>query len=266
MHNGPTDWTSLLVLVIVGAIASGINAVAGGGSLISFPTLTGVNLGGFRFGIGIPMIEANATNSVGLWPGSLAGGFGFWNLLPKMSRYIKQLWLPTVLGSIAGAWLLITTNETVFKKVVPALLLLATLLLAFQPNIKAFAAKHKRQLSTPAVLVLQFLVSVYGGYFGAGMGIMMLAVFTIYMEGNIHEINAAKAWLGLIINFTCSLVFIWKGIVILWPAVALILGSLIGGYYAAKFSQRVEPEKLRVAIAAYGFVTVAYFTYTSWFR
>ena len=98
------DWQSLLVLVLVGAIASGINAVAGGGSLISLPTLTGVDLFGAHFGVGLPMKEANATNSVGLWPGSLTGALGFWNLLHKTAHYMRLLWLPTLLGSISGAW------------------------------------------------------------------------------------------------------------------------------------------------------------------
>jgi len=251
--------------MIVGAIASGINAVAGGGSLISFPTLTGVTVGGFHLGYHVPMRTANATNSAGLWPGSLSSALGFWNLLPKTAKYLKTLWFPTVAGSICGAFLLIRTKEEIFGKVVPALILGATLLLAFQPRIKAWANKHERQITSRVAFCLQFLVSVYGGYFGAGMGIMMLAVFTIYMEGNIHELNAVKAWLGMIINVICSGVFLLGGLILILPFAALTFGSLIGGYYAAKYSQGIDPNKLRIAIACYGFLTAGYFAYMNWF-
>jgi len=258
------DALSLIVLFVVGAIAAGINSVAGGGSLVSFPMLTGISLAGFRIGYGLPMKEANATNSVGLWPGSLTGAFGFANVLSKTKHYLYTLWAPTLLGSIAGSLLLIATGEAVFARVVPALLLLATLLLAFQPHIRRWADHHKKSISTPAAIALQFIVAVYGGYFGAGMGIMMLAVFTVYMEGNIHEINAVKTLLGVIINFTASIVFLIKGLVLFVPAMALVAGALVGGYYAARWSQKQHPETLRLWIAAYGLLTAGYFAYRSW--
>ena len=239
------------MLVAVGAVASGLNAVAGGGSLISFPTLTVV--------IGLPEKIANATNSVGLWPGSLSGGIGFKNLYEKTSRYLKTLFIPTLLGSIAGAFLLLYTSNTVFKRVIPGLILLASFLLLFQPKVKQFVLGHKSKLPGHYGWILQFLVAVYGGYFGAGMGIMMLAAFALYMEGTIHELNAVKNWLGLIINFSCSAVFILKGMVVLWPALWIVLGSLIGGFVAAKVSQRFNPDKLRVVIAIYGFAMTAFF-------
>jgi uncharacterized membrane protein YfcA len=243
------------LLVVVGAVASGLNAVAGGGSLISFPTL--------MFVIRIPSAEklANATNSVGLWPGSLAGGIGFKNLLSKTQHYLKTLFLPTLLGSICGAFLLLATTNQLFKEVIPGLILLASLLLFFQPKVKQFVLGRQKKLPETYGWILQFLVSVYGGYFGAGMGIMMLAAFALYMEGTIHELNAVKNWLGLIINFAASVVFIAKGMVVLWPALWIVIGSLIGGFVAARVSQRFNPEKLRIAIALYGFAMTAFFVY-----
>jgi uncharacterized membrane protein YfcA len=258
------DWPSMAALVIIGAIAGGINSVAGGGSFISFPFLTGISLGGMRLGFGIPLKTANATNAVALWPGSLTGALGFWNVLPKTAHYLKPLWLPTLLGSAAGAWMLIATGERAFEVVVPVLLLLATLLLAFQPQIRAWAAHREKKIPLAGGVALQFMVALYGGYFGAGMGIMMLAVFTLYMEGNIHEINAVKSVLGLIINFIASLVFLAKGMIWPVPAIALTLGSIAGGFYAAKYSQLLAPEKLRIAIAAYGFLMTVYFAYSYW--
>ncbi len=250
MTPGPAE---AALLVGVGAIASGLNAVAGGGSLISFPTLTVV--------VGLTEKVANATNSVGLWPGSLAGGLGFKNLYAKTSRYLKVLFIPTLLGSVAGAFLLLVSTEKFFKQVIPGLILIASLLLFFQPKVKQFVLGHKNKMPEAYGWILQFLVAVYGGYFGAGMGIMMLAAFALYMEGTIHELNAVKNWLGLIINFAASIVFIAQGMVRFWPALWIVLGSLIGGFVAARVSQRFNPEKLRIAIAIYGLAMTAYFVY-----
>jgi uncharacterized membrane protein YfcA len=244
---------------VVGAIASGLNAVAGGGSLISFPTLM------FVMGPTLPANSlekvANATNSVGLWPGSLTGGIGFKNLYAKTSRYLKILFLPTLLGSVSGAFLLLYTSNEAFKKIIPGLILLASLLLLFQPKVKLFVLGHKTKLPEAYGWILQFLVAVYGGYFGAGMGIMMLAAFALYMDGTIHELNAVKNWLGLIINFSCSAVFLARGLVVLYPALCIVIGSLIGGFVAARVSQRFDPDKFRIAIAIYGFVMAGYFVW-----
>lgn len=247
-----------LLLVGVGAVASGLNAVAGGGSLLSFPTLT--------VAVGLPEKIANATNSVGLWPGSLSGGIGFKNLYAKTSRYLRVLFIPTLLGSLAGAFLLLSTTNSTFKQIIPALVLFASMLLLFQPKVKKLVLGHRTKLPEAYGWVLQFLVSVYGGYFGAGMGIMMLAAFALYMEGTIHELNAVKNWLGLIINFACSAVFIAKGMVVFWPAFWIVIGALIGGFAAARISQRFNPDKLRIAIAIYGFIMTGFFVYRAWFR
>lgn len=241
------------LLVLVGAIAGGLNAVAGGGSLISFPTLA--------VAVGLPEKIANATNSVGLWPGSLAGGLGFRNLFAKTGRYLTALLIPTILGSIAGAFLLLNTSNAAFRAIIPGLILLASLLLLFQPRVKAFVLGERKRLPLGIGWILQFFVSVYGGYFGAGMGIMMLAAFALYMEGNIHELNAVKNWLGLVINFACSVVFVWKGLVELAPALCLVAGALVGGFVAARVSQRFAPDKLRVVIGIYGLAMAAYFAW-----
>ena len=240
-------------MVGAGAVASGINAIAGGGSLISFPTvMLSLNLG---------EKVANATNSVGLWPGSLAGGIGSLNLFEKTKRYLGMLILPTALGSLAGAWLLLHTTNTTFKRVIPGLILFAAILLLLQPKVKSLMTRHLRVVPTWLAIVLQFAVAVYGGYFGAGMGIMMLASFALYMEGTVHELNAIKNWMGLIINFVCSAVFFSQKIVVVGPAMCVVAGAMIGGFLAAKFSQRLDPNKLRLAIAVYGVLMSFYFAY-----
>lgn len=240
------------LLFVVGACASGINAVAGGGSLISFPFLT----------VAMRLSErvANATNSVGLFPGSLAGGLGFRNLFEKTGRHLKPLLIPTVLGSVLGAWLLLTTPDSVFKKVIPGLILIASLLLLLQPQVRRMVGKG-RTLPVWAGILLQFVVSTYGGYFGAGMGIMMLACFALYVEGNVHELNAIKNWLSLLVNFACSVVFVIERIVDFWVAGCVVAGALVGGFFAARVSQRVDPDRLRLVIAIYGLAMTGFFTY-----
>lgn len=236
----------------MGAVASGINAVAGGGSLISYPFLT--------IGVGIPDILANATNSVALWPGSLGGAIGYWNLIHKTGRYFWNFIGPTIIGSALGAYLLTQTRDADFKRIIPFLILLAAVMLVFQPRIKE-RAQHAGGFPLWSGLLIQFAVAVYGGYFGAGMGIMMLGAFALTMEGDIHELNAVKNWLGLFINFVASILFVVKGLVLFNVAVPLTVGSIIGGYASAKISQRFEPEKLRLVIASYGIAMAAYFFY-----
>jgi uncharacterized membrane protein YfcA len=243
-----------VVLFCAGAIAGAINSVAGGGSLISYPVLT--------IGLGIPGRIANATNAVGLFPGSFASGLGFRDQLKKTGHYFKKLLIPTILGSILGAWLLLNTSEVAFKIIIPFLILLAAVLLWFQPKVKSMLANHDKQLVGPGVgMFLQFLVATYGGYFGAGMGIMMLASFALYMEGTTHELNAVKSMLGTIINFVASIVFVIKRMVLFPVAILLVLGGILGGYVAARMSLKVDPDRLRVVIAIYGFIMTAYFFY-----
>ena len=235
-------------LVLVGALASAINAVAGGGSLVSFPYIVG---------LGVPDIPANATNSVGLWPGSLAGGVGFLKRFGATRKYLPAMIPPTVLGSVLGAILLLHTPAEAFRRVIPFLILLAAVLLLLQPRVKAMVGK--RSLPVWAAPLLQLLVALYGGFFGAGMGIMMLACFALTMEGDIHELNAVKNWLSLVINFVCSGIFVAKGLVLPLEGGLLVLGGLLGGYVAAHVSQRFDPNRLRTAIAVYGVGMAAYF-------
>jgi len=237
-------------MFFVGGIAAGINTVAGGGSLLSFPFLLSVR---------IPSLEANATNSAALWPGSLAGAFGFKDLLHKTRRYLGTLALPTLVGSCLGAWLLTISPTKTFDSIIPFLILLATILLTIQPKIKSFAKQRSRTTPLWVGLTIQFFVATYGGYFGAGMGLMMLGSFALYMEGNIHELNAVKNWLGLIVNLVASVFLALKGLVLWGPWFVLTAGSLLGGFYAAKYSQRFDSDKLRLVIAAYGFAATAYF-------
>jgi uncharacterized membrane protein YfcA len=249
------DATAAVLLSFVGALASGINAVAGGGTLVSFPVL---------IGMGIPPLVANATNAVGLWPGSIGGGLGFREALGPTKRYLGLLAVPALLGAVLGAWLLLATPPRLFEFLVPILILLAALILCFQPRIKAWSKQPHVALPAWTGAALQFAVAVYGGYFGAGMGIMMLAAYALFMEASVHEMNAVKNWLGMIINLTASLLFIVQGLVLPLPGLALAAGALIGGFLAARASLKLDSEKLRVAIACYGFVMTLFFAWKLW--
>ena len=191
----------------------------------------------------------------------MASGLGFLNLLGKTQHALKTLLVPTILGSVAGAYLLLTTSNAAFRVVVPGLILLASLLLFFQPRIKAMVG-HSRRLPTWVGMLLQFVVAAYGGYFGAGMGIMMLACFALYIDGTVHELNGVKNFLAVVINIVCSgIFFLQRGLVLPMPALALMIGGVIGGFVAARVSQRIHPDRLRPVIAVYGFVMAGYFAW-----
>jgi uncharacterized membrane protein YfcA len=237
--------------LLVGVIAGGINAVAGGGSLVSFPFL--------HFGLGLSSPVANATNALGLWPGSIGGAMGYINLLERTKGTLIKLAVPTLIGGCLGAWLFTVTPISIFDQVVPFLILFAAVLLGLQPQIKKWSSRGERQVSMLTGLLMQFLVALYGGYFGAGMGIMMLAAFALYVEGTIHELNAMKNWLGVMINLSASVTFLIKGLVN-WPvALVFAVGTVAGGFFAARVSQKIHPDRLRTAVAVFGIAMAVYY-------
>lgn len=247
------DLLRLAMLFVIGAVASGINAVAGGGSLLSFPVMVG---------LGLSEVTANATNAAALWPGSLGSALGFRDpvSLAMIRRHLPLLLVPTLLGSVLGAMLLTVSGERIFRLVVPALVLLSTVLLALQQRIKGWAQRKQRRLPTWAGLLVQFLISVYGGYFGAGMGILMLALLGLYIEGDLHAHNALKAWLGVAVNLIAGALFLWQGLINPPAVVAISLGAIVGGYVAARLSLRVKADVLRTIIVALGAVLALWFT------
>lgn len=243
--------TLFLVCFLAGGISAAVNTVAGGGSLISYPILTA--------GVGLSTKIGNATNSVGLWPGSMSGALAFLDMWQLTWIKLKPLILPTIIGSQIGAILLLITPVRAFDVIVPFLILFAVGLLAFQQQIKNLAASGKFHVSKLAGWWIQFAVSIYGGYFGAGMGIMMLAAFSLYVDGTIHDHNAVKNWLGMLINFSITFTFLWQHLVVGAVAIPMILGAIIGGYWAGKFSQKVDSDVLRKYIVGYGLLSAIYF-------
>jgi uncharacterized membrane protein YfcA len=241
---------STLILLLVGMLASALNAVAGGGTLLAFPVL---------MGFGASALHANATCSAALWLGGLASAIGYSAHQKKMERHLRMLIVPTLLGSIFGAWALSKTSPELFKLVVPALILLATVLLALQPYLKP---KHPSQrIPLWLGLLLQFFIGLYGGYFGAAMGILMLALMGVLIEGDLHEFNAVKAWLAVLVNVVATVIFISQGLVELRPMLALGTGALLGGYLTARNVQKVHPARLRIFVVTFGLLLAAWCTY-----
>ena len=245
----------MLAMFLAGLCASAINAVAGGGSLITFPVLVA---------LGVPELSANATNSAALWIGGLGSAVGFWPQLKRTRRHLRWLLLPTVLGSAVGVALLVSGGALVFKNAEPGLVQLATARLAAQPQLKRWALGSRRKLPAAVGALLQFLICVYGGYFGAGMGILMLALMGLFIDGDIHEHNALKAWLGLLVNLLAGVLFWQQGLLDLRAMLAVGVGSLVGGYVAARVAQRVNAEHLRRAIVGLGVILALWFAARAW--
>jgi uncharacterized protein len=245
-------------LLFAAGIAGALNALAGGGSFISFPALLFIR---------IPAVLANATNTVALWPGLAASTVSYWKRLNAPLRVLVPLLVTSVAGGWAGAVLLLRTPQHAFLRLVPWLLLGGTLLFAFGNSIRAIAGKSVvtddlRNTSWRVILissVAEFLVAVYGGYFGAGIGFMTLAMLAILGMRDIHAMGAIRTMLAVAINAAAVVTFIVAGAV-LWPQCAvMIIGSLAGGWFGAHYAQKAEPGKIRVAVICVGFAMSAYF-------
>jgi uncharacterized membrane protein YfcA len=235
-------------VVLVAAVAGGfVNSIAGGGSLLTFPTLVWV---------GIPPVAASATNTVGLWPGSVGGVVGFRRHLPERP-VIVLLGVPSLIGGIVGAVLLLHTPQHVFEGLAPVLVFLATVLLAVQEPLAKRISRgslvgERRPRLAAAAAVFQFLVGVYGGFFGAGIGIMMLAALAILGLTDIHEMNALKNLLAIAINGVAAVYFVTQGAVLWTDAALMAVGSIAGGLAAAALANRLGRRLVRQAVIAIG--------------
>jgi len=242
-----TDFLHNTVIFAVGFVASAINAVAFGGSLVSFPTL---------IWLGVPPIIANATNTAAVWPGSLGAVWGYRRELGQTAPRMYWLIVPSVAGAIAGAMLLRVTPADVFDRLVPLLILFATMLFAVQDRVQRMlnlAPEHRGSLWFTTAMIFQFFVSVYGGYFGAGMGILMLAALAVLGHEDIHQMNGLKNLLAVFINAVAAGYFILAGMVRASDAVVMALGATIGGVAAAGVARRMGRKAVRRAVIVIGF-------------
>jgi uncharacterized membrane protein YfcA len=258
-----TDPILVYTILCLSAFAAGaVNSIAGGGTLLTFPALQQVFV---RQGLEkFASVLANATSTVALMPGSLAGALGYQQELRECRRLVLLLLTPSVVGGIAGSLLVTEFPPTVFNRLVPWLILTAAILFLIQGPLKRVTGAgqpHKPPTwkATTAVVVGQFLIAVYGGYFGAGIGILMLSVLPFMGTKTIHETNAAKTILAACINGVTVLIFIFKGYVV-WPyALAMAAAAITGGYIGARFARRLPALYVRLLVVAIGFGLAGYY-------
>jgi uncharacterized protein len=251
--------TQALILVAASFGAGVMNAMAGGGTILTFPSLVF---------IGLPSIAANATSTVALLPASLTSLYGFREDVRRYQEWLKKLLLPSLIGGAVGSVLLLRTPEKTFASLAPLLILFATVLFMAQ-GLLARRTATPRTDKPPAsedgpskgrwtlAVLLQLAVAIYGGYFGAGIGILMLALLGYLGLSNIHAANGIKNFLAFCINVVAAGYFIFKGAVV-WPAALVIVGGgAVGGYAGARFAKRIGKEKARAAVVVIGLVVTA---------
>jgi uncharacterized membrane protein YfcA len=244
------------VLLCLSALAAGaLNAIAGGGTLLTFPVLLTV---------GVSPVVANGTSTVALVPGSMAGAWGYRRELEVSRRWLLLLCGPCVVGGWVGTWLVTEMDERYFAMLVPWLILLATLLFLAQPTLSRLTGiGHGVQRPSLGTLVgialFQFFVAVYGGYFGAGIGILMLSSLGLLGLTDIHRMNALKTFLAACINLVAVIEFAVKGKVVWSYALLMAVAAIAGGYLGAHYARRLRPSVVRWFVIAIGFALSAYF-------
>jgi uncharacterized membrane protein YfcA len=238
-------FSHVLLLVVAGGLAAAINAAAGGGSLISFPALMLV---------GLPALSANVTNTVALCPGYVGGVGGFRGDLVGQGVRMRALGAGAAGGAAVGVVLLEVSPASTFRGVVPFLLLIGSTLLAFQPPVARWVERRRGQ-RPPGRVPLQlatFSAAVYGAYFGAGLGVILLAVLGVLIAETLPRLNAVKAYLSLVINLLAAALFVvmlpvsWAAVLVMAPS------SLLGGFLGATLARRIRPVVLRACVVSIG--------------
>lgn len=245
-------------------LAGSMNALAGGGTFFSFPALLAA---------GVPPVTANASNAVALWPASISSAYAYRRELARHKPWVKQLTVVAFLGGLAGGLLLLATSNATFAKLIPWLLLAATALFAFSSQVSRLVRWTRRRFGVATVdrkgrsgvggALFQFAVSTYGGFFGAGQGIMMIAALSIQGLEDMQELNAIKNCLSAVSYTVSGVTFIVAG-AISWPHTLLMLATaLAGGYAGAAFARRLPARWLRRLVVGVGAtLTAIYFTKT----
>ncbi|MBD2188406.1 sulfite exporter TauE/SafE family protein [Pseudanabaena mucicola] len=250
-------------LLIFGAaiLAGAINGIAGGGSFILFPALMFA---------GLPPIPANATNAIALLPGTLASAGAYRSEFGKDLRSLIQVCILGLIGGLLGAILLLRTPPADFLRILPYLLLTATLAFSFSKNLTLWVEQQQARfarlqaLRTALITILQLVVAVYGGFFGGGMGILFLASFALMGMTNIHRMNAYKTILTSCINAIIIIPFVNAGVILWQEAAIAAVGAIIGGYISAYYAQKIAPILVRRLVIVVGIVMTLYFFVRSW--
>ncbi|WP_285749773.1 sulfite exporter TauE/SafE family protein [Lentzea sp. NBRC 105346] len=237
-----------LAVVIAGVFAGGINTVVGSGTLVTFPVLLAV---------GYPPVVANVSNSLGLVPGSLSGAWGYREELKGQKQRIARLLPASILGGIVGAILLVTLPEKAFTGIVPVLIVIALVLVVLQPWLnKKLAERHNEEHGGVALWIGVFLAGIYGGYFGAAQGVLVMGLMGVLMNEHLQRMNALKNLLTAFVNLVAGVLFIFIAHVS-WVAVLLLaVGSTVGGQIGAKIGRRLPPVALRAVIVVVGVAAI----------
>ena len=235
------------ILVLLAGVAAGtINTVVGSGTLITFPTLLAV---------GFSPVTANVSNTIGLVPGSVAGAIGYRRELAGQKERLKRLAPMSLLGGIVGAVLLLVLPGEYFEAIVPAFIAIALILIVLQPRLSAWL-EHRRRAAGRATAPATFVAGIYGGYFGAAQGILLLAVFGLTLEDELQRTNALKNVLAAIVNGVAGVVFVFSGSVAWLPVALIAAGATVGGVIGASVGRRLPPAVLRAFIVVVGVVAI----------
>jgi uncharacterized membrane protein YfcA len=250
------DISQGILLFISAAIAGAINSIAGGGSFIAFPALIFT---------GVPPINSNAMCSVALFPGSMASIGGYRLELVEERKILPLMILTSIIGGIAGSIIMLRTPPNTFMELVPYLLLTANLLFIFGAKIttafrnRRISKESNRTTQISRIVILQLFIALYGGFFGAGMGIMMLAALALMGMDNIHKMNAFKVVLGSCINGIAALIFISAGVILWLQTSIMIFGAILGGFWGAHYARKYDPAKVRKIVIFIGSAMTLYF-------
>lgn len=238
-----------LLLFAAGFLSGVVNAVAGGGTFITFGALTLA---------GIAPISANATSSIAQFPGYVTSTLAYWNDIRTMWRGALLLCLASAIGALAGALILLALDNPSFRALVPWLLLAATALFAAGPWLKPRSSAAKEE-GSPAAVIVQFVTSIYGGFFGAGMGVMMLATLGLAQGGDYHRLNALKNMLSIVIAIVAIAVFVSGGVIAWLPAAIMVPAVALGGYAGVWTAKRLPQVAVRIFVIAIGLFLALYY-------
>ncbi len=249
-----------LFLLVAGFIGGVINAVAGGGSFITFPALLLV---------GVPPVSANATNTFASCSGYLSGAYAFRHDLRRHRAELPRFVVLSLLGGVTGAWLLLQTPEALFREAIPWLLLFATLLFIFGGRLnellKGFASMHRHASSIGRLLLMLLLlgVSTYGGFFNAGLGIIILSYLALAGYRDINAMNGLKLLVSSAVSLIAIALFVYDGVIAWYEGTLVLLGTLAGGYVAARVSRRLPQHHVRAVVIVASVVITGYFFYVT---
>jgi uncharacterized membrane protein YfcA len=240
--------TTAALLFVAGVVGGAVNAVAGGGSFLVFPSLLLV---------GVPPVAANATTAVALWPAGIASTVAYRRDLPRDRTAIVVLAAASAVGGTLGALLLLKTSDQTFTRLLPLLMLAASVVFTLGPRLSR--RRKAGHLSLAAGAFVQLLISTYGGYFGGGMGILMLATYTLMGMSNLHTMNGLKTLLGVLINGAANIAFFLAHKVVVAVALPVAVGSIVGGWFGAAVARTLHPNRVRALVLVFAWGLTVYF-------